>query len=176
MTSGLITGDPPAAARLAARLAAVRSRSLELIEPLEPEDLCLQGMADASPPKWHLGHTTWFFEQFVLRPQLAAGLPLAYEPAPEAWTYLFNSYYDAVGDRHPRPQRGLLSRPPIDAVLAWRQRVDAALARLPELLERCEPGRAAAGMEGAAAAAFASTTRHRATASGWNPSPSLRAW
>jgi ergothioneine biosynthesis protein EgtB len=144
MTSGLITGDPPAAARLAARLAAVRSRSLELIEPLEPEDLCLQGMADASPPKWHLGHTTWFFEQFVLRPQLAAGLPLAYEPAPEAWTYLFNSYYDAVGDRHPRPQRGLLSRPPVDAVLAWRQRVDAALARLPELLERCEPGRAAA--------------------------------
>ncbi|MEO1003235.1 MAG: ergothioneine biosynthesis protein EgtB [Cyanobacteria bacterium J06638_7] len=129
---------------LAERLAAVRSRSLELIAPLEPEDLCLQGMADASPPKWHLGHTTWFFEQFVLRPQLEAGLPLAYEPAAEAWGYLFNSYYDAVGARHPRPQRGLLSRPPIAAVLAWRQRVDDALVRLLGELERCEPGRAAA--------------------------------
>ncbi|MCP9926589.1 ergothioneine biosynthesis protein EgtB [Cyanobium sp. CH-040] len=149
MTSGLITSGPPQGVAggpgdLHHRLAAVRARSLELIRPLEPEDLCLQGMADASPPKWHLGHTTWFFEQFVLRPQIEAGLPLAYEPAPEAWSFLFNSYYDAVGERHPRPQRGLLSRPPIAAVLAWRQRVDAALAELPELLERCEPDRAAA--------------------------------
>ncbi len=133
---------PPAS--LAARLASVRGHSLALIAPLEPEDLCLQGMADASPPKWHLGHTTWFFEQFVLKPQLQAGLPLAYKPAPEAWGYLFNSYYDAVGERHPRPQRGLLSRPPIAELLAWRRRVDAALVRLQELLEQVPPARAAA--------------------------------
>jgi hypothetical protein len=106
------------------RLARVRQRSLELIAPLEPEDLGLQGMADASPPKWHLGHTTWFFEQFLLRPLQESGLELGYEAAPAAWSFLFNSYYDAVGARHPRPQRGLLSRPPIAAVLAWRQRVD----------------------------------------------------
>jgi ergothioneine biosynthesis protein EgtB len=118
------------------RLLEVRSRSVELIAPLEPEDLCLQGMADASPPKWHLGHTTWFFEQFLLRPLLQAGLALEYEPAPERWNVLFNSYYEAVGDRHPRPQRGLLSRPTIGEVLAWRQRVDRALAMLPPLLDR----------------------------------------
>jgi ergothioneine biosynthesis protein EgtB len=162
MTSGLRTGgqpreiappEPGSAGKhtgglgdLRRRLAAVRARSLELIEPLEPEDLCLQGMADASPPKWHLGHTTWFFEQFLLRPRLAAGLPLAYEPAPEAWSFLFNSYYDAVGDRHPRPQRGLLSRPPIAAVLAWRRRVDDALGELIELLEPGRRGRAAEGL------------------------------
>jgi ergothioneine biosynthesis protein EgtB len=147
MTSGLLQGTDLAsglAADLVADLLAVRARSLELIAPLEAEDLCLQGMADASPPKWHLAHTTWFFEQFVLRPLLQAGLPLAYEGAPEAWGFLFNSYYDAVGERHPRPQRGLLSRPPIAAVLAWRQRLDAALGQLPALLERLEPSRAAA--------------------------------
>ena len=111
---------------LAQRLQQVRRRSLDLVEPLEPEDLCLQGMADASPPKWHLGHTTWFFETFVLKP---AGR-LGDGAAPEAWGYLFNSYYDAVGARHPRPERGLLSRPPMAAVLAWRQRVDGALQEL----------------------------------------------
>ena len=86
---------------LKARYAQVRQRSLELVAPLQPEDVCLQGMADASPPKWHLGHTTWFFEQFVLRSPVS----------PDAWGFLFNSYYDSVGARHPRPQRGLLSRP-----------------------------------------------------------------
>ena len=111
---------------LAQRLSQVRQHSLDLVTPLEPEDLCLQGMADASPPKWHLGHTTWFFETFVLLP---AGL-VDYDPAPAGWSYLFNSYYDAVGARHPRPERGLLSRPPIAAVLAWRQRVDGALQEL----------------------------------------------
>jgi len=122
---------------LGARYAQVRNRSLALVAPLEPEDLCLQGMADASPPKWHLGHTTWFFEQFLLRPQLEAGLQLSYTPAPAAWNFLFNSYYDAVGARHPRPQRGLLSRPPLAEVLAWRQRVDGAVLAL---LEQLEPG------------------------------------
>jgi ergothioneine biosynthesis protein EgtB len=118
------------------RLLAVRRRSVDLIAPLEPEDLCLQGMADASPPKWHLGHTTWFFEQFLLLPLMGRGLALNYEPAPPSWCFLFNSYYEAVGARHPRPQRGLLSRPAIGEVLAWRQRVDQALAQLPPLLAR----------------------------------------
>jgi ergothioneine biosynthesis protein EgtB len=112
-------------ASLAERLAAVRRRSERLIAPLEPEDLCLQGMADASPPKWHLGHTTWFFETFLLQPHLAG-----WQSSDPRWGYLFNSYYEAVGERHPRPQRGLLTRPPIAEVLAWRQRVDTGLVAL----------------------------------------------
>lgn len=144
-------GSGPKAAALAERLRRVRRRSEELIAPLDPEDLGLQGMADASPPKWHLGHTAWFFEEFLLRPALASAAGeapataaephdhepaaprapgLAYEPAEPRWRYLFNSYYDAVGARHPRPERGLLSRPPIAAVLAWRHRIDAALEQL----------------------------------------------
>jgi ergothioneine biosynthesis protein EgtB len=122
---------------LRARYTQVRQHSLALVAPLQPEDVCLQGMADASPPKWHLGHTTWFFEQFLLRPQQEAGLALAYEPSPAAWNFLFNSYYDAVGDRHPRPQRGLLSRPSLGEVLAWRERLDGAVQAL---LEQLEPG------------------------------------
>ena len=76
---------------LAARLAAVRARSLELIAPLEPEDLCLQGMADASPPKWHLGHTTWFFDTFLLRQPEITPLAGACDHPPEGWGFLFNS-------------------------------------------------------------------------------------
>ena len=106
-------------------LLAVRRRSEALIAPLEPEDLMLQGMADASPPKWHLGHTTWFFDTFVLQPHAAE-----HQACDPLWSYQFNSYYEAVGARHPRPQRGLLSRPAIADVLAWRQRVDAGLETL----------------------------------------------
>ena len=124
---------------LAARYIRVRQQSLALVAPLQPEDLCLQGMADASPPKWHLGHTTWFFEQFVLRPQLEAGLAGAYQPAPETWSFIFNSYYDAVGARHPRPQRGLLSRPPLAEVLAWRAEVDGAVLALLAQLDQGAP-------------------------------------
>ena len=148
---GLVHPAQPPASRasqadLESRYRQVRRRSEALIAPLEPEDLGLQGMADASPPKWHLGHTAWFFEEFLLRPALEGNgggsdtaqpacdspnrSPLAYEPADPRWRYLFNSYYDAVGARHPRPERGLLSRPPIDAVLAWRHRVDTALRQL----------------------------------------------
>ena len=104
------------------RVAQVRARSLELIEPLEPEDLVLQGMADASPPKWHLGHTTWFFDTFLLSPHRPGWQPLV-----EPWPTLFNSYYEAAGPRHPRTERGLLSRPSIGEVLQWRQRVDGEL-------------------------------------------------
>ncbi len=112
---------------LLSRLMDVRRTSEVLIEPLEAEDLCLQGMADASPPKWHLAHTTWFFETFVLIPHCPG-----YEGADPRWSYLFNSYYDAVGPRQPRPQRGLLSRPPIAEVIAWRHKVDQALENLLE--------------------------------------------
>lgn len=149
--SGLVPLVHPPTSRtsladLEARYRRVRRRSEALIAPLEPEDLGLQGMADASPPKWHLGHTAWFFEEFLLRPALegvGAGSdtaqpgcaapkrsPLAYEPADIRWRYLFNSYYDAVGARHPRPERGLLSRPPIEAVLAWRHRIDTVLVQM----------------------------------------------
>ncbi len=115
---------------LGVRLAAVRAHSVELITGLEPEDLCLQGMADASPPKWHLGHTTWFFDTFLLQEPRIAELAGHPAPPPEGWGFLFNSYYDAVGARHPRPERGLLSRPPIGEVLAWRAQVDGALQRV----------------------------------------------
>ncbi len=112
---------------LLSRLMDVRRTSEMLIEPLEAEDFCLQGMADASPPKWHLAHTTWFFETFVLVPHCPG-----YEGANPRWNYLFNSYYDAVGPRQPRPQRGLLSRPPIAEVIAWRHKVNQALENLLE--------------------------------------------
>ena len=110
---------------LLSRLMDVRRRSEVLIEPLEAEDLCLQGMADASPPKWHLAHTTWFFETFVLIPHCPG-----YEGADPRWSYLFNSYYNAVGPRQPRPQRGLLSRPLMAEVIAWRHKVTQALGIL----------------------------------------------
>ena len=112
---------------LLSRLMDVRRSSEVLIEPLEAEDLCLQGMADASPPKWHLAHTTWFFETFVLIPHCPG-----YTGADPRWNYLFNSYYDAVGARQPRPQRGLLSRPPMADVIAWRHKVNETLENLLE--------------------------------------------
>ena len=125
------------ATALLTRFQAIRRHSVALIAPLTPEDLCLQGMADASPPKWHLGHTTWFFETFLLE---NAAFKASFadvlgdvQPADPRWGYLFNSYYDAIGSRHPRPQRGLLSRPPIAEILAWRQRVDRALEQLLEV-------------------------------------------
>ncbi|MCX5946142.1 MAG: ergothioneine biosynthesis protein EgtB [Cyanobacteria bacterium] len=134
----------PTATRLLPRLREIRSASEALIAPLEPEDLCLQGMADASPPKWHLGHTSWFFEEFLLRQPDLAALVAPYEPSDSRWGYLFNSYYEAVGARHPRPQRGLLTRPPIAELLDWRQRVSAALERLLQRLDGLDPQQAAA--------------------------------
>ena len=85
-------------------------------------------MDDASPAKWHLAHTTWFFEEFVL----GARLP-DYEPVDPQYRYLFNSYYEAVGARHPRPRRGLLTRPSLDEVLAYREAVDEAMESLLKL-------------------------------------------
>ncbi|MBX7058398.1 MAG: ergothioneine biosynthesis protein EgtB [Leptospirales bacterium] len=116
----------------------VRERSLRLAAGLTAEDLQLQSMPDASPGKWHLAHTTWFFETFVL-----ADFAPSYRPKHPEYRNLFNSYYDAVGDRHPRPERGLLSRPGLEEVLDYRRRVEEALrplldgedARLQSLLE-----------------------------------------
>ncbi len=107
---------------LAERYRSVRSTTMALAAPLSAEDCALQSMPDASPVKWHLGHTTWFFETFVL-----ARLP-DYRPFDPAYRVLFNSYYNAVGPRHPRPERGLLSRPSLDEVLAYRRHVDIAMA------------------------------------------------
>jgi ergothioneine biosynthesis protein EgtB len=108
---------------VAARYAAVRSHSLALAAPLSAEDQCVQSMPDASPTKWHLAHTSWFFEAVVLAPH-AAG----YRPFDPHFFHLFNSYYESLGPRHPRPQRGLLTRPPLAEVHAYRAHVDAAMA------------------------------------------------
>jgi ergothioneine biosynthesis protein EgtB len=103
----------------------VRQRSLRLAEPLSSEDCCAQSMPDASPVKWHLAHTTWFFETFVLEAH-----ERAFAPFHPDFRFLFNSYYNGVGARHPRPQRGLLTRPSLDEVRAWRLDVDRRMARL----------------------------------------------
>jgi len=92
---------------------------------LTPEDQAIQSMPDVSPTKWHLAHTSWFFETFILGP-----LDPGYRVFDPAFAYLFNSYYEAVGPRHPRPQRGLLSRPTIDVIAAYRDHVTAAMLRL----------------------------------------------
>ncbi len=108
---------------LLTRFAAVRAHSLALAAPLSPEDQCVQSMADASPTKWHLAHTTWFFETVVL----AAHAP-GHRAFDERFSRLFNSYYESLGPRHPRPQRGLLTRPALAEVHAYRHAVDAAMA------------------------------------------------
>ncbi|HSU43709.1 MAG TPA: ergothioneine biosynthesis protein EgtB [Casimicrobiaceae bacterium] len=100
----------------------VRARTGALVAPLSPEDCALQSMPDASPAKWHLAHTAWFFETFVVAPRVPG-----YRPFDPAFRVLFNSYYHAVGERHPRPERGMLSRPSLDAVLAYRRHVDDAM-------------------------------------------------
>jgi ergothioneine biosynthesis protein EgtB len=112
---------------LSLRYARVRARTEALAAPLSPEDAMVQSMPDASPAKWHLAHTTWFFEEFVL-----ARFDREHRWRDERWRVLFNSYYEAVGPRHARPARGVLSRPSLDAVRAWRAWVDQrVLALLP---------------------------------------------
>ncbi|WP_114389289.1 ergothioneine biosynthesis protein EgtB [Notoacmeibacter marinus] len=104
-----------------------RQRSLSMIEGLEPEDMAVQSMEDASPTKWHLAHTSWFFEEFVLRP-----CDPAYSCPDERFAFLFNSYYVQAGPRYTRAQRGLVTRPTICDVLAYRAQVDEAVERLVE--------------------------------------------
>jgi ergothioneine biosynthesis protein EgtB len=103
----------------------VREHSLALAAPLSAEDCCVQSMPDASPIKWHLGHTSWFFETFVLE-RWEPG----FQPFDAAFRVLFNSYYNAVGAKHPRPQRGLLTRPALARVLDYRDAVDHRMALL----------------------------------------------
>jgi ergothioneine biosynthesis protein EgtB len=114
---------------LAGRFAATRRLSLDLAAPLSDADASAQSMPDASPAKWHLAHTTWFFETFVLRDHLPG-----YRLFDARYPYLFNSYYEAEGPRHARSRRGLLTRPSLDEVRRWRAHVDAALlGALPDL-------------------------------------------
>ncbi len=107
------------------RFAAVRSFSERLVKPLSDADATIQSMDDASPAKWHLAHTTWFFETFLLRDHLAG-----YQVYRSEWPFLFNSYYEAEGPRHARPRRGMLSRPSLAEVLDYRHHVDQAMQAL----------------------------------------------
>jgi ergothioneine biosynthesis protein EgtB len=121
----LIRPATPAADDLRARFEAVRAQSLALASTLSVEDQCIQSMPDASPTKWHLAHTTWFFETVLLQPH-AEG----YGVFDARFHYLFNSYYEALGPRHPRPQRGLLTRPSLEEVHAYRKHVDEGVLAL----------------------------------------------
>ncbi len=112
---------------IAGRLAATRELSTALARPLSDEDQVVQANDDTSPTKWHLAHTTWFFEAFLLRPFLEG-----YRVFDDSFEYCFNSYYESVGPRHPRGKRGLLTRPSAGQVRAYREHVDAALRRLCE--------------------------------------------
>ena len=121
------TASPSATAQpdIARRYFAVRAASERLVAELSAEDQVVQSMPDASPTKWHLAHTSWFFETFLLIPHLEG-----YQPFDPLFGYLFNSYYEAVGERHPRPSRGLLTRPSLARVMAYRRWVDDAMGRL----------------------------------------------
>src|SRR3954453_5265656 len=114
-----------AGAGLADLYRSVRRATERLCEPLEPGDSILQSMPDASPVKWHLAHTTWFFETFLLAPHLPG-----YRDFHPQFRILFNSYYQSVGPRWPRPQRGLLSRPTAVEVFGYRAYVDEHMVRL----------------------------------------------
>src|SRR5579864_9345 len=122
------------------KLLATRKLTLDLAAPLSDADATIQPFPDASPAKWHLAHTSWFFETFVLRDHVPS-----YKPFDERYAYLFNSYYEAEGPRHARPRRGMLSRPSLEEVLAYRAHVDEALERAfadlpPAALELVELG------------------------------------
>ncbi|WP_426571952.1 ergothioneine biosynthesis protein EgtB [Aquihabitans sp. McL0605] len=121
----MTTTDTRTAGGVIDRLRATRRLTESLAAALTPEDQVVQSMADVSPTKWHRAHTTWFFETFVLTPHLAG-----YRPVHPAYDYLFNSYYEQVGDRHPRAERGLISRPTGEEVAEYRAAVDQALDEL----------------------------------------------
>ncbi|MFC7668328.1 DinB family protein [Hymenobacter humi] len=116
---------PPVAQSWLTRYQAVRAQSQALCAPLLPEDTVVQPMLDVSPPKWHLAHTTWFWETFLLK-EYAPGYQLFHPD----YAFLFNSYYNSLGSRVNRADRGTLSRPPLADVLGYRAHVDAALATL----------------------------------------------
>ncbi|WP_324805820.1 ergothioneine biosynthesis protein EgtB [Sphingomonas sp. LY29] len=121
--------DEASNASLSARLTATRALTLDLAAPLSDADATVQPHPDASPAKWHLAHTTWFFETFVLRDHVSG-----HRLHDERWPFLYNSYYEGEGERHARARRGMISRPSLDEIRAWRHAVDASLAEaLPTL-------------------------------------------
>ena len=124
-TAALVAAHP---LPLALRFQQVRRQTERLVEPLSAEDCQLQSMPDASPAKWHLAHLTWFFETFLLE-----RFEPRFKPFDAGFRVLFNSYYNGVGDKYPRPSRGLISRPSLQEVLAYRQQVDA---RVLEVISR----------------------------------------
>lgn len=119
---------------LLSRYEKVRSRSDALRTPLSPEDCQIQSMTDASPVKWHLAHTTWFFETFVL----GARVP-GYRPFHPDFKMLYNSYYNLVGEQYPRDRRGLVTRPTLDTILQYRRHVDEAVATLLSGIDEADP-------------------------------------
>src|SRR5450755_1480523 len=125
MTSRLTVSPTHQHMELAAAYRTVRRATETLCEPLETEDYVIQSMPDASPIKWHLAHTTWFFETFLLSPHLPH-----YRSFHPQFSSLFNSYYNAVGPRWPRAHRGLLSRPTTEEIYRYRAHVDENMERL----------------------------------------------
>ncbi len=123
----LLSRSAESASQLAERYATVRAFTESLCQGLATEDYVVQSMPDVSPTKWHLAHTSWFFETFVLRPHLRG-----YRPIDETYAYLFNSYYVNAGERHCRAQRGYISRPTVAEVYEYRRHVDAAMDTLLE--------------------------------------------
>ena len=119
------TSIAPASSHLVDRLCSVRRQSLALCEPLTPEDMMVQSCPEASPAKWHLAHTSWFFETFLLREFLPG-----YKPFHPDFLWLFNSYYNSVSDQPQKKLRASFSRPGLDAILAYRRSVDAGLEKL----------------------------------------------
>ncbi|MEO8796213.1 MAG: DinB family protein, partial [Daejeonella sp.] len=105
----------------------VRKRSADICKPLKTEDYVVQPIVDVSPPKWHLGHTTWFFETFILKP-----FAFEYQEFDPDYNFVFNSYYETVGARVIRTNRGNLSRPGVDDVYRYREYVDKAMAKFLE--------------------------------------------
>jgi ergothioneine biosynthesis protein EgtB len=127
------TSGPAVPSEIPREYARVRGLTERLASPLSAEDQTVQTMPDVSPTKWHRAHVTWFFETFILDEYATA-----YEPFDDAYAYIFNSYYEAVGARHPRPERGLLSRPGIEEIARYRSYVDAAMQ--PLLRNPAQPG------------------------------------
>jgi ergothioneine biosynthesis protein EgtB len=130
LTHSLTEPDTGERALMTRRLLAVRAHSDALAEPLSAEDQCIQSMPDASPTKWHLAHTSWFLEALILREHQRG-----YRAFDERYFYLFNSYYETLGPRHPRPQRGLLTRPSLADIGDYRAHVTKAVVAL---IETCD--------------------------------------
>src|ERR1700687_580601 len=122
-----VAQSPEPMVSMSSRYRTVRIATEKLAVPLSAEDCVIQFIPDASPVKWHLAHTSWFFETFVLAPHLPG-----YRFFHPSFRVLFNSYYNSIGEKHPRPRRGLLSRPSLEEVHAYRAHIDAAMARLME--------------------------------------------